>query len=237
MSDIDRKRVVEAILFAADTPLSLDRLSELVKSCGRSEMREALSDLTREYESGGHAFALAEVAKGFQLYTRPEYAGWIKDLHKGRMSTRLSQAALETLAIVAYKQPIVRTEIEGTRGVDSSGVLSTLLRRNLVGIIGRAPGMGRALMYGTTKEFLRYFGLTAMTDLPRLEEFTEVLGLRPDELELTVEGAESVEVVPVPNEQGGDSRAEAIPAEGGEDRRTNDHAIGDEEILKRLDEA
>jgi segregation and condensation protein B len=132
------------------------------------------------------------VAGGWQAYCRPEYSRWVKELHRGRLPARLSQAALETLAIIAYKQPIVRAEIEAIRGVDSSGVLSTLLRRDLITIAGRAPGMGRALMYRTTREFLRYFGLNFVTDLPRLEEFAEVLGLKPGELELAVEGAESL---------------------------------------------
>jgi len=116
----------------------------------------------------------------------------VRELQKGRIPAKLSQAALETLAIVAYKQPIVRTEIESVRGVDSSGVLATLLKRSLVTIAGRAPGMGRALMYRTTKEFLRYFGLNSLTDLPRLQEFAEVLGLKPEELESTLAASEAL---------------------------------------------
>lgn len=192
MSSPDLKRIVEAVLFAADAPVSLDRLTEIISEAGRSDVRDAIQALSAEYDEAERPFAVAQVAGGWQLYCRPEYLKWVRDLHRARMPTRLSQAALETLAIVAYKQPIVRAEIEIIRGVDSSGVLSTLLRRNLITIAGRASGMGRALMYQTTKEFLRYFGLNAITDLPRLEEFAEVLGLRPDELELAVEGAESL---------------------------------------------
>jgi segregation and condensation protein B len=188
----DLKRIVEAVLFAADSPVAIDRLVEIVGDAERADVRQAVSELSSDYDEAERPFAIAEVAGGWQLYCRPEYLKWVRELHRGRMPTRLSQAALETLAIIAYKQPIVRAEVEIIRGVDSSGVLATLLRRNLIAIAGRAPGMGRALMYRTTKEFLRYFGLNTITDLPRLEEFAEVLGLKPDELELAVEGAESL---------------------------------------------
>lgn len=192
MAAPDLKRIVEAVLFAADAPVTIERLVEIIGDSPRGAIREALAELAADYDSGERPFAVDEIAGGWQLYCRPDYLKWVRELHRGRMPTRLSQAALETLAIIAYKQPIVRAEIEIIRGVDSSGVLSTLLRRNLIAIAGRAPGIGRALMYGTTKEFLRYFGLNTITDLPRLEEFAEVLGLKPDELELAVEGAESL---------------------------------------------
>ncbi len=192
MSDTDLKRQVEAVLFAADAPVDLGRLSDIFADASRADVREAVRELNEEYDRDGHSFSIIEIAGGYQMYCRADYQKWVRELHKGRMATRLSQAALETLAIVAYKQPIVRAEIEMIRGVDASGVLATLLKRSLVTIAGRAPGMGRPLMYGTTKEFLRYFGLNAVTDLPRLEEFAEVLGLKPDELDLAVEGAESM---------------------------------------------
>ena len=193
MADLDLKKIVEAILFAADSSVPLDKLTEIIDEAERREIREALKTLAELYDSEERPYALSEVAGGWQIYCRPEYSKWVRELHKGRIPTRLSQAALETLAIVAYKQPIVRAELETIRGVDSSGVLATLMRRDLITIAGRAPGMGRALMYRTTKEFLRYFGLNFVTDLPRLEEFAEVLGLKPGELELassvTVSGA------------------------------------------------
>jgi segregation and condensation protein B len=218
----DLKRVVEAVLFAADTPVPLDRLTEIVGDAARADVRAAVAALSSEYDEAGRPFAVAEVAGGWQLYCRPEYLKWVRDLHRGRMPTRLSQAALETLAIVAYKQPIVRAEIEIIRGVDSSGVLATLLRRNLITIAGRASGMGRALMYQTTKEFLRYFGLNAITDLPRLEEFAEVLGLRPDELELAIEGAESL--AGVSSDRPGDDAdgSDGDLADGGAERERDD---------------
>ena len=191
MADSDIKRIIEAILFSADTPVSLDRLVDVIPEAARGKIRSTLGELADDYTREGRSFALSEVGGGWQLYVRPQFAKWAKELYKGRIPPRLSQASLETLAMVAYKQPIVRAEIEAIRGVDSSGVLATLLRRGVIRIVGRAPGMGRALMYGTTKEFLRYFGLNSITDLPRLEEFAEVLGLKPDELEMTIKGAEA----------------------------------------------
>lgn len=214
MSELDLKRIVEALLFAADAPVTLDKLVDVIGTAKRADVRAALDELAGEYERENRAFTVTEVAGGWQLYCKPDYTKWIRELHKGRVPTRLSQAALETLAIIAYKQPIVRAEIEAIRGVDSSGVLATLLRRNLITIAGRAPGMGRALMYRTTREFLRYFGLNAVTDLPRLEEFAEVLGLRPDELALAVEGAEALAPAPTdaetpaPAEQGDPAQAD-----------------------------
>lgn len=208
MADLDIKKTAEAILFAADSSVPLDRLTDIIEEAERREIREALKELSEQYDSEERPYALSEVAGGWQIYCRPEYSKWIRELHKGRIPTRLSQAALETLAIVAYKQPIVRAEIETIRGVDSSGVLATLMRRDLITIAGRAPGMGRALMYRSTKEFLRYFGLNFVTDLPRLEEFAEVLGLKPGELELAVEGAESVAEV-----TGGDAESPPLPDE------------------------
>jgi len=247
VADQDLKGIVEALLFAADAPVSVEKLREITGTEKLSDVRGAIAELVREYEEACRAFTITEIAGGWQIYCRPDYSKWIRELHRGRVPTRVSQAALETLAIVAYKQPIVRAEIEGIRGVDSSGVLSTLLRRNLIAIAGRAPGMGRPLMYRTTNEFLRYFGLAALTDLPRLEEFAEVLGLRAEELELAVEGAESVAGIGVPSANG-NAGAEApageddtdvgAGADGGEATdgapvpdEQKAHALADREIL------
>ncbi|MFH1689503.1 MAG: SMC-Scp complex subunit ScpB [Candidatus Eisenbacteria bacterium] len=262
MADLDVKKIVEAVLFAADSSVPMDRMTAIVEEAERREIREALKELAEQYDSEERPYALSEVAGGWQIYCRPEYSKWVRELHKGRIATRLSQAALETLAIVAYKQPIVRAEVEIIRGVDSSGVLATLMRRDLITIAGRAPGMGRALMYRTTKEFLRYFGLNFVTDLPRLEEFAEVLGLKPGELELVIEGAESVaevtgedvesppppedemcEGVPVLHEPDGLAAAEAVEdGTADPDKRQripahgNPHALDDRRLIDEIDE-
>jgi segregation and condensation protein B len=265
LADLDLKKIVEAILFAADSSVPLDKLTDIIEEAERREIREALKAVAEQYDSEERPYALSEVAGGWQIYCRPEYSKWVREFHKGRIPTRLSQAALETLAIVAYKQPIVRAEIETIRGVDSSGVLATLMRRDLITIAGRAPGMGRALMYRTTKEFLRYFGLNFVTDLPRLEEFAEVLGLKPGELELAVEGAESVAEVtggdtespPPPDEEmaegvpvlhevdkfeasngpDDDSDAAASDDDRGFGIHGNPHALDDHRLLDEIDEA
>jgi segregation and condensation protein B len=232
----DVKKIIEAILFAADASVPTDKLCDYVEEYDRKEIRAALKDLAEQFDDEKRPYALAEVAGGWQIYARPEYSKWIKELHKSRIPTRLSQAALETLAIVAYKQPIVRAEIETIRGVDSSGVLATLMRRDLITIAGRAPGMGRALMYRTTKEFLRYFGLNFVTDLPRLEEFAEVLGLKPGEMELAVEGAESV--AGVVRSESNEENGEADQGENGEvDEGTDEEtAVLDAEVPPPTDE-
>ncbi len=265
MADLDLKKIVEAILFAADSAVPLDRLTDIIEEAERREIREALKALVERYDSEERPYALSEVAGGWQIYCRPEYSKWVRELHKGRIPTRLSQAALEPLAIVAYKQPIVRAEIETVRGVDSSGVLATLMRRDLIPIAGRAPGMGRALMYRTTKEFLRYFGLNFVTDLPRLEEFAEVLGRTPGERERAVEGAESVAEVagmdmenpPPPDEEAADGvpvlheedkfEGSDGPTDDGDaavpddDRgfgvHGNPHALDDHRLIDEIDEA
>lgn len=245
MSEPELTKITEAVLFAADAPVSLDKLSDIIDTADRKQIREALKELGERYDAEGRAFALQEVAGGWQIYCRPEYSKWVKELHRGRIPTRLSQAALETLAIVAYKQPIVRAEIETIRGVDSSGVLATLMRRDLITIAGRAPGMGRALMYRTTKEFLRYFGLNFVTDLPRLEEFAEVLGLKPGEMELAVEGAESVAEVQAAPEDGngidggngadGGNGSDAGNGNGGEEYDYEIEGAPDPDFVETLD--
>ena len=238
----DLKRVIEALLFAADFPIQLDRMVE-ISGAGRAEVREAIKDLSKQYSEEQSAFAITEVAGGWQLYCRPEFSKWIKELHKGRVPSKLSQAALETLAIIAYKQPLVRAEIEIVRGVDSSGVLSTLLKRNVITIAGRAPGMGRALMYRTTKEFLRYFGLNTITDLPRLEEFAEILGLAPSELAMTIEGAEhlaGVTAVAGEAEEANTGEAQPDETEAQTDEASPDEGeahMEDGELIDALDEA
>lgn len=236
MSDTDLIRRLEAVLFAADAPVDLGRLIDIFTDASRADIREAVRELNDEYDRDGHSFTVVEIAGGYQMYCRADYQKWVRELHKGRMSTRLSQAALETLAIVAYKQPIVRAEIEMIRGVDTSGVLATLLKRSLVTIAGRAPGMGRALMYGTTKEFLRYFGLNAVTDLPRLEEFAEVLGLKPDELELAVEGAESLSGMARPDDEGIDVGEEDREDAVDDGRTTGDDAPDDAPVSEDADD-
>ena len=182
------KQVVEAFIFAAETPLSLERLTHLTEQ-PRGQVKQTLEDLLVDYQPAGRGFYLAEVAGGYQFRTVVEMSPWLKKLAKDR-TTRLSRAALETLAIIAYRQPATRAEIEFLRGVDSGGVMKTLLDKNLLRILGKKDVPGRPLMYGTSRHFLELFGLRDLRDLPTLKEFTaldpemvEAEALEPEQLE------------------------------------------------------
>lgn len=161
--------VIEALLFVSGSPLSLEKIQETLKGVSKTQLREAIQGLRCRYEEAKGGIQIIEVAGGYQMVTRPEFHPWVERLQKVRPS-RLSRAALETLALVAYRQPITRAEIEEVRGVTVDGVLKTLLERNLIRIVGRKNEMGRPILYGTTKEFLRYFGLRDISDLPPLKE-------------------------------------------------------------------
>ncbi len=170
----DLKNIIESLLFVADEPLAIDRLKKILPEVDAKQIRQAMTTLTEMYDENGTSFYLEEVAGGYQLRTRPEYTQWIKRLVQPKPA-RLSRAALETLAIVAYKQPVVRADIEHIRGVDSGGVLRLLMERNLVRILGRKEIPGRPLIYATTKLFLEVFGLKDLRELPTPEEI-ESLG-------------------------------------------------------------
>ncbi len=164
------KRLVEAYIFAAETPLSLDRLCQLLE-CSRAELRPVIEQLMADFPPENRGFFLAEVAGGYQFRTDTALAPWIRKLSKER-PFRFSQAALETLSIIAYRQPITRAEIEYLRGVDSGGVMKTLLEKDLLKILGKKDVPGRPLMYGTSRQFLEMFGLRDLNDLPTLKEFS-----------------------------------------------------------------
>jgi segregation and condensation protein B len=169
------KQVLEALLFASDAPVPLATLVEVLDGPPAADVTELLAELKLEYESTERGVALGEIAGGYQILSRKECAPWIDRMLRVRRKTRLSRAGLETLAIVAYKQPITKVEIDSIRGVDSSGSLHTLLERNLVLIRGRSKAVGRPLLYGTTPEFLSYMGVNDLDDLPELKELGSVL--------------------------------------------------------------
>jgi segregation and condensation protein B len=172
---------LEAVLFSSESPLPVKRLSE-VTSGAKGEVLAAIDRLNVFYAETGRAFRIVELAGGFQMVTTPEYAETLAALHKERVPSRLSRAALETLSIIAFKQPVTRAEIDAIRGVSASDrVLRNLIERKLVRIAGRAELPGRPLLYGTTREFLAYFGLSSVTDLPRTDELKALLAGRVDE--------------------------------------------------------
>ena len=171
----DTKQILEALLFASDAPIGLSTLTEVLAGPGASEVRALLDQMAVELQEAGRGVVLVEIAGGFQLLSRRECAPWIERMLRSRRKVRLSRAGLETLAIVAYKQPITKTEIDSIRGVDSSGSLHTLLERNLVRIAGRSKGVGRPLLYATSSDFLEYMGINDLTDLPELKELGGIL--------------------------------------------------------------
>lgn len=176
------KAELEALLFATDQPLSMARLREVIPRGERADLQAALDELERDYQDEARAFRLLRVAGGFQLATKQEYADVVRRLFVGKRRVRLTKAALEVVAIIAYKQPTTRPEIDAIRGVSSGGVLETLLERNLVRIAGRAEGVGRPLLYATTTEFLQYLGLNHVRDLPSLDELETMLAEREEEM-------------------------------------------------------
>ena len=173
------KGILEAILFVSGEPLSVDRMLGAVDGVDRAELTSALRALQADYAAEGRGLQLVEVAGGFQIATRPDCAPWIKRLERAKEGARLSRSAMETLAIVAYKQPVVRAEIEQLRGVDTAAVLKTLLERRLVRIVGRKDAPGRPIMYGTTRQFLQAFGLKDLSDLPALRDIKELKEAEP----------------------------------------------------------
>ncbi len=170
MDEIEIKKVVETLLFISDQPLPLERISQIV-NLKENKIEKALETLKEDYTE--RTFQIMNVAGGYQMATRQEYSLWIRRLYNNRMTVRLSAAALETLSIIAYKQPITRAEVEAIRGVEVIGPLETLLERRLITTVGRKESVGRPLLYGTTKEFLRQFGLNSLDNLPDINTLVD----------------------------------------------------------------
>lgn len=169
MEDTQLKKVIETLLFITDHPLPAERLAQVCEVKDEARIAAAIESLREDYVREDRALRVMEVAGGFQLGTDPDLGFWVRKLYHSRMTVRLSAAALETLTIIAYKQPLTRAEVEAVRGVEVIGPLETLIERKLVTVVGRKETVGRPLLYGTTDEFLRQFGLSSLDALPRLE--------------------------------------------------------------------
>jgi segregation and condensation protein B len=167
---------IEALLYAAEEPLSLKDLAKAVPEVSRETIKQQVEELFEQYQASGRGLQLAQVAGGYQITTRPEYHERITRLFASKPPSRLSIQALETLAVIAYRQPITVPEIMALRGLHSAGVVRTLLEKKLIRILGRKKVVGRPLLYGTTKEFQIRFGLKNLDDLPNLEDMAEVFG-------------------------------------------------------------
>ncbi len=179
--EIDQlKKILESLLFVSEMPISVKKVASFMKdSSNAAEIEQAFLALMEEINRMDRSFQLVQIAEGFQLVTRPEYHRWAKELYKVISKTRLSKASLEALAIIAYKQPVTRAEVEAIRGVDVSNMIQTLLEKRMVRILGRAETPGRPLLYGTTGEFLIHFGLKDLSDLPKVSEIQELAGDKP----------------------------------------------------------
>jgi len=168
-SEVTTESVVEVVLFASDEPLTATRLADIVGT-GIKQISSHIKNLNDKYQANNNAFRIEQIAGGYQMLTLSSYNHWLKKLLRERDQTKLSPAALETLAIIAYKQPIIRADIEAVRGVAVGEIIRNLMYKGLVKIVGRAEVLGRPMLYGTTKKFLEAFGLNSLKDLPKIEE-------------------------------------------------------------------
>jgi segregation and condensation protein B len=196
LSAEDVRAVVEALVFASPQPLTPRELGKVLPGVPKETWQGAIEELKADYGRSGRGLQLVEVAGGFQITTRPELNEYVRDLLDPRSAGRLSIQALETLAVIAYKQPVTFPEIIELRGVKSGGVIKTLLEKRLIKITGRKEVVGRPMLYGTTKEFLLHFGLKDLGDLPKIEEFADVLGEEVDiaGLKRAIEAPRPVEI-------------------------------------------
>ena len=182
---------IEALIMASPEPLPVRRLTSVLENLTPSRAARSVADLNTAYAASGSSFRIREIAGGYQFYILPEYEGVVESLFARRRQSRLSRAALETVAVVAYRQPTTKTDIEHIRGVASDGVLHTLLEKGVIRISGRANSVGKPLQYSTTDEFLKYFGLARIEDLPKMSEIEEMIAAqeprRQTELEFGVD--------------------------------------------------
>jgi len=167
--EVTVQSVIEAVLFASDEPLTVKRLAGIVET-GNRQIREHIDALNDKYQAGNSSFRIEQIAGGYQMLTLSVYNNWLKKLLRARDESKLSSAALETLAIIAYKQPVIRADIEAIRGVAVGEMVRSLMYKGLVKIVGRAEVLGRPMLYGTTRKFLETFGLNSLKDLPKTEE-------------------------------------------------------------------
>jgi len=166
------KAVIEALLFVSEKPLTIEQIRKVLDSLGSDEVRLIIGELAKDYEEANRGIRIVEIAGGFQMITPPTLAPFLKKLYKEKRQDKLSRPALETLAIIAYKQPVTKSEIESLRNVNVDGVISSLLDKELIRIAGRKKIPGRPYVFGTTREFLECFGLKSLDELPKKEEFT-----------------------------------------------------------------
>ncbi|MBU3912382.1 MAG: SMC-Scp complex subunit ScpB [Candidatus Omnitrophica bacterium] len=221
MDKTQAKNIIEAMFFVSDKPLFVNEIKGVLEDLDIKEVKEIIAWLAKEYEDTQRAFRLKEIAGGYQIVTDTVFAPWLQKLYKTSGADRLRGPSLETLAIIAYKQPVTKPEIEAIRGVNVDGVLKTIIEKNLIRIAGRKETVGRPILYGTTSEFLQYFGLNSLDELPRLEEFniTEKDIELPEHLRKEEEESQNPEGAPRHKDEGqaahsiaeDEVKAEALP--------------------------
>jgi len=223
------KQVVEVLVFASDIPLPAEQIRAIVEETTADEIVRAVEELNSDYRQTGRTFQIVHIGGGYQMVTHENYAAWLKKLFQGRLKQKLSQAALETLSVIAFRQPVAKPDIEAIRGVNCDGVIRTLLERKLVTISGRADGPGKPLLLKTTQEFLRHFGVNNISDLPKPKEIEELFkengvqgtpnplqeaGLRPENAETAATPSGADRLTPEPAPSGWDARDAAGPESG-----------------------
>lgn len=189
MPEDNIKAVIEAFLFSSDRPLSPGQIKCALDGLGTDEIRRSIEELRAEYGQANRGIRIVEIAGGFQMITAPAFASFLRKLYKQRREEKLSQAALETLAIIAYKQPVTRLEIESLRNVNVDGIIRSFLEKGFIRISGRKKAPGRPRVYGTTRQFLEHFGLRSLDELPKIEEFLTKNSAEPLAPASKVEGA------------------------------------------------
>ncbi len=200
------KAILEALIFASPDPLTPKAMYKLLDTEPEEDVQAALVELKQDYENRPGGLQLVEVAGGYQIVTRSDLHDWVRRLFHERTTQKLTVQALETLAVIAYRQPITAAEITEVRGVNTSGVLNTLLERHLIKIVGRKQVVGRPFLYATTREFLIRFGLNELTDLPKVEDMAEALGL---DAPILVEHSPSEDLLPL-DEPDADEPGESV---------------------------
>jgi segregation and condensation protein B len=241
------KEILEALFFASDEPLTLRQVNEILgdldendrpRRISEESILKAIEELNRELEETNRAFRIVKVAGGYQFATLPRFAHWLGKMVRERSKRKLSQSALESLAVIAYKQPVTKPEIEAIRGVNADYVLHSLLERNLVTIVGRAATPGRPLLYGTTREFLKHFGLNDLSELPKPREIDELLAEAEFEVEkrlLAEREAKQSDGLdePVPSVTAESDQGNIVVAEDGTLREIEDRTTPDIDELSR----
>lgn len=234
LEPLQRKRVVEALLFASTKPLTPSGIRRVLKSLTVKEIEEIIQQLAAEYQGEGRSFEILQIAGGYEIATKKEYAPWILKIELQKKAKQVTQSALETLAILAYKQPITRAEIEDLRGVDVCGVMSTLLERGLIKIVGRKEVPGRPFLYGTTEKFLEHFGLKSIANLPSLEEIRKMVeaSVRKEDLIGTSKIVPVTEPGKAGKVQAGADEEKSEEAEGGLSKILSKDDLDAEEEIK-----